>query len=77
MDDAIWDHLESSGKNGGALRDLVRDMRKEFEQMQEVLEASAANTAGEDEPLPAEVAMEESAKFVKGITELPVRVHER
>lgn len=65
IDDDVWDRLENPGKNGGALRNLVYDMREEFRQLQIQQKSAAENAAGEDKPLPAEVAMETSEKFVK------------
>lgn len=65
--DDMWEKIQHSGKGGGALIDLVADMRKRFKELQDELKAKAQNTTVDDAPRPSEVAMEESEKF-KGTT---------
>jgi hypothetical protein len=67
--DEMWEKLKHSGKNGGALRDLVEDLRKRFKELQSVIVAEARNQADKDEPRPSERAMEESAKFKDKVPE--------
>jgi hypothetical protein len=62
IDDEIWEKLQHSGKNGGGLKDLLEDLRRRFEGLQDELKAKAGNRT-KDEPRPSVVAMEESAKF--------------
>jgi len=65
--DDMWEKIQHTGKEGGALIDLVADMRKRFKELQDELKAKAQNTTADDAPRPSEVAMEESEKF-KGTT---------
>jgi hypothetical protein len=70
IDDEMWEKLQHSGKNGGALTDLVKDLRARFEELQKKLNAKYRNRAGKDTPRASVVAMEESAKF-KGSAPAP------
>jgi hypothetical protein len=63
IEDEMWEKLQHSGKGGGALKDLVRDLRRRFEELQIELEAKYQNRATKDELRPSVIAMEESAKF--------------
>jgi hypothetical protein len=69
ISDEMWEKLKHSGKNGGALRDLVDDLRKRFKELQGTAVAEAGNQADTDEPRPSELAMEESAKFKDKVLE--------
>ncbi len=61
--DEMWDQLEQNGRNGGALRDLLRDLRARFREMLTEAEAEEQNRSGEETPRPSETAMAESEKF--------------
>lgn len=64
VDDAMWEQLMQSGKNGGALKDLVEDLRSEFEKHQKTLKAKTENrTSGQETPRASVLAMEQSEKF--------------
>jgi len=64
IDDEMWEKLKHSGKNGGGLIDLVRDLRGRFEELQTELKAKYNNTnAATEEARPSVAAMEESATF--------------
>jgi len=63
IDDEMWEKLENSGRNGGALRDLVKDMRHTFITQQTEAEAEEQNKGSEETPRPSETAMAESEKF--------------
>ncbi len=68
IEDEMWELLQHSGKGGGALKDLVRDLRDRFAELQDELLAKYHNReAAKDEPRPSVLAMEESAKF-KGVS---------
>jgi hypothetical protein len=62
IDEAMWEKLQHSGKGGGGLISLVRDMRKRFRDAQTELLAKAANVA-EEADRPSIVAMEKAGKF--------------
>lgn len=70
IDDEMWEKLQHSGKNGGALVDLVKDLRHRFDELQKNLKAKVENRAGKDIVRPSVLAMEQSAKF-KGILPEP------
>lgn len=71
IDDEMWEKLQHSGKSGGAVKDLVRDLRDRFEELQIELEAKYQNRATtKEQPRLSVVAMEESAKF-KGASPEP------
>ena len=63
LDDEMWEKLQHSGKNGGALVDLVNDLRNDFETQQTELKAKSQNRAAEEGPRPSVLAMEQSEKF--------------
>lgn len=64
IDDTMWEKLKHSGQGGGALADLVKDMRRKFEDLVAELKAKAENQdGGKDAPRPSELAMEASFKF--------------
>lgn len=73
IDDEMWEKLEHKGKNGGALRDLVEDLRRRFEETQKALKAKAENQVSKEEPRASAVAMEQSEKF-KGTVAEPATV---
>jgi hypothetical protein len=75
IDDEMWEKLEHSGKNGGALIDLVNDLRRRRDDLETELKASAENRAGKDGPRPSAVAMEESEKF-KGTVPEPTTLQQ-
>jgi hypothetical protein len=64
----MWEKLQHSGKEGGALMALVKTMRARFEALQTELKAKAHNVI--EAPPPSVVAMEESEKF-KGTVQEP------
>jgi hypothetical protein len=71
IDDDMWEKLQHSGKGGGALIDLVRDLRERFEELQDEFKAKYHNReAKQEETRPSAAAMEDSAKF-KGATPEP------
>jgi len=63
LDDEMWEKLQQSGRNGGALVDLVEDLRRRRDEMEKDLKAKAENRAGKDSPRPSALAMEQSEKF--------------
>ena len=70
IDDEMWEKLQHSGKGGGALKDLVRDLRERFDELQIELEAKYQNRSGtKEQPRASVVAMEESAKFKGAVPE--------
>ncbi len=66
----MWEKLLHSGKEGGGLRDLIRDMRRRRDEIREQLDAAARKKEFVVKPRPSTAAMEESAKF-KGRTTEP------
>ncbi|HET9181449.1 MAG TPA: ATP-binding protein [Candidatus Angelobacter sp.] len=63
ISDEMWEKLRHNGKGGGALVDLVKDLRGRFADAQTQLAAGAENKAAEKQPKPSVVAMQESEKF--------------
>jgi hypothetical protein len=63
IDDEMWEKLENSGRNGGALRDLVKDMRSMLDDQRKEVEAQEQSRDGEERPRASETAMAESEKF--------------
>lgn len=63
LDDEMWEKLQHKGKNGGALVDLVEDLRHRFEEFQKELKAKAENRVSKEEARASVVAMEQSEKF--------------
>lgn len=63
IDDTMWEKLQHNGSGGGALIDLVRDLRDRFEVLQRELTAKAENRNAIETARPSAVAMEESEKF--------------
>ncbi|MCC6648414.1 MAG: ATP-binding protein [Polyangiaceae bacterium] len=63
LDDEMWEKLQHKGKAGGALVDLVEDLRREFEKVQKDLKAKSENRGAKDGPRPSAVAMEQSEQF--------------
>jgi Histidine kinase-, DNA gyrase B-, and HSP90-like ATPase len=70
IDDEMWEVLRHSGKNGGGLADLVKDLRSRRDAMEDALKAAAGNRPDENVPRPSALAMEQSEKF-KGATAEP------
>ena len=69
IEDEMWEKLQHKGKNGGALVDLVEDLRRRFKELQTELKAKSENKANPDDPRPSVTAMEESAKFKGAVAE--------
>jgi hypothetical protein len=69
IDDEMWQKLQHSGRDGAALIDLVRDIRRGFESSQEELGAEAENRVGEEQFRPSTIAMEGSEKFKEKVPE--------
>jgi hypothetical protein len=70
IDDVMWEKLKHSGKNGGGLIDLVRDLRARFDALQTELKAKYHNTSAvKEEARPSVAAMEDSAKFTTTVPE--------
>jgi hypothetical protein len=69
ISDDMWEKLQHSGKDGGALIDLVEDLRTRREEIRTELKAKAGNQAHKDEPRPSVQAMELSAKFKDTVPE--------
>jgi hypothetical protein len=69
IDDEMWQKLQHSGKDGGALISLVNDIRTEFKRAQEELGAEAENRVTEEQPRPSSLAMEASEKFKDKVPE--------
>jgi hypothetical protein len=63
IDDEMWEKLQHKGKNGGALVDLVDDLRRQFEKLQTELKAKSENRATNDGLRASALAMEQSEKF--------------
>jgi hypothetical protein len=64
IDDEMWEKLQHSGKAGGALMDLVKDLREKFETSKIELAARSENqVATGEQHRPSAVAMQESEKF--------------
>jgi hypothetical protein len=69
-DDFVWETLKHSGKNGGGLIDLVKDLRERFKESKTELDAATQN-APEDKPKPSVTAMEATEKFRETVTPPP------
>lgn len=69
IDDEMWEKLKHAGKNGGALIDLVDDIRRKFEEAQDELGAEAENRITEEQARPSALAMEASEKFKEKVPE--------
>jgi hypothetical protein len=59
IDDMMWDKIEQIGR----LRDLVRDIRRQYKEQLDRLKAQAEQEQRPDEPRPSEEAMAETEKF--------------
>lgn len=68
--DDMWEKLQHSGKGGGALVDLVEDLRRRREELRTQLKAKAEAKEHQEEPRPSAIAMGESEKF-KGSAPAP------
>jgi hypothetical protein len=69
IDDDMWEKLQHSGKGGGALADLVKDLRGRFEELQKDLNAKRQNQQAKDEPRPSVQAMQQTEKFKDPVSE--------
>jgi hypothetical protein len=67
--DEMWEKLRQSGRTGGALGDLVQDLRSRFEDLRKELKAKHDNLVSKDEPRASTVAMELSEKFKDTVPE--------
>lgn len=63
IEDEMWEKLRNSGKNGGDLANLIKDMRRRWKAMAEELEARSKTVEAEAGPRPSALAMEETEKF--------------
>jgi len=65
IDDVVWEKLQHSGRGGGGLRDLVKDLRGRLDRARAELDAEYSNRATTDAPAPpaSVLAMEASEKF--------------
>jgi predicted CopG family antitoxin len=63
ISDEMWEKLQHNGKGGGALIELVQDLRNKHEESRRQLAAAAENLSGEKVQRSSVVAMEESEKF--------------
>lgn len=70
--DAMWEKLQHSGRGGGALVDLVEDLRRRRDELRDELKAKLKSKESKDEPRPSTVAMTETEKF-KGSTTEPTQ----
>jgi hypothetical protein len=70
IDDDLWEKLQHSGKGGGALAGLIKDLRTEFEKLQKALDAKHQNEAAKEQPRPSVQAMEQTEKFKDPVLEL-------
>jgi hypothetical protein len=76
IDDDMWEKLQHKGKNGGALMDLVEDLRNRFDTIQKSLKAKNENRISE-ESRASVVAMEQSEKFKGTVLEsTPAQIEE-
>ncbi len=69
IDDEMWEKLQHKGKNGGALMDLVEDLRHRFEELQKELKAKSENRVTLEQPRASVAAMEQSERLKGSITE--------
>ncbi len=69
IDEEMWEKLQHSGKGGGGLVDLVKDLRSQFEELQEEVEAKLQNETTNEEPRPSVQAMELTEKFKNPVPE--------
>ena len=67
--DEMWEKLQHSGRGGGGLRDLVKDLRVRRDEMRNQLDANKRSQENEGEPRPSVVAMEETEKLKGSRTE--------
>jgi hypothetical protein len=69
IEDEMWEKLQHKGRNGGALVDLVEDLRHRFDDLQKELKAKSENRESKDEARPSIAAMEQSEKFRGSVQE--------
>lgn len=70
IEESMMEKLKHSGKDGGGLMDLIRDLRNRFEDLQSELHAKYSNGDVEEQPRSSAVAMQESEKFKDSTPEL-------
>ncbi len=68
--DEMWEKLQHSGRGGGGLKELVKDLRDRCEEFRVELKAKLQSKDDNGEPRPSTVAMTETEKF-KGATPEP------
>src|SRR5262249_22231129 len=77
IEDEMWEKLKHSGKDGGGLIDLVKDLRARRDEVAGELKAAARNRSGKEEPRPSAQAMEKTEKFKEPVPEpTPVQKEE-
>ncbi|MHB8656059.1 MAG: ATP-binding protein [Terriglobia bacterium] len=69
IDDDMWQKLQHSGKDGGALIDLVKDVRRGRDEIEAKLKAEAENVVNEEQQRASAAAMEASEKFKEKVPE--------
>ena len=67
--DDMWEKLQHSGRGGGGLKDLVKDMKSRRDDLSDTLKAEARSKEGEKKPRASTVAMTETEKFKGSTTE--------
>lgn len=68
IDEEMWEKLRNSGKNGGDLANLIRDMRRRWGALKDELEAKSKTAEAEVGPRPSALAMEETEKFKPAVS---------
>jgi len=63
IEEEMWERLRNSGKTGGDLENLIKDMRRRWVTMGEELRAKSSNAEAEAGTRPSAQAMEETEKF--------------
>lgn len=63
IEDEMWERLRNSGKNGGDLAQLIKDMRRRWATMKDDLQAKSGNADADVGTRPSASAMEETEKF--------------
>jgi hypothetical protein len=69
IDPEVREKLQHSGKDGGALIDLIKDIGSKFDRARDELGAEAENRVTEAQPRPSTLAMEASEKFKDTVPE--------
>lgn len=63
IDDRMWEKLKQTGKTSGGLQDLVKDIRKELDDMRAELKAARSKSANKSRPRASAAAMQSAQKF--------------